>query len=211
MFQVLVGGRDDANIDTDHVLATYTTELALLEDPKGFGLGGQRHLPDLVEKDGPLIRQLEEPTSRIDCTRERSLFVSEKLAFQECLGEGGNVHGDERSMAPRREVMDSSCDQLLAGSRFTGDQHRGPYRRKLHHTLQGLFDRVGFADDARQGLQPAALDERTRHENDVIRVSSVREYFHVIGSQAGDRISVFHDREGRGLGIGVCAPDQSLG
>ena len=124
LLQVLVGGRDDTDIDADHILATHATELALLEDSKEFGLRQHRHLPDLVEENGPFVGQFEEATPRIDRACEGALLVTEELALQEGLGEGGNVYRDERAVAPRREVMDSSRNQLLTCPRLTRDEHR---------------------------------------------------------------------------------------
>ena len=73
------------------------------------------------------------------------------------------------------------------------------------------FGGVGFADDARHGLKPPALNDRTGHGNKVVGTHRVGEHLQVIGSQARDRLRVFRDREGGGVRIGVRAPDQSPG
>jgi hypothetical protein len=64
--EILVGRRDDADVDVDGVLAADAQELALLEHAQELGLRRDRHLADLVEEDGAAVRELEEPSTRVD-------------------------------------------------------------------------------------------------------------------------------------------------
>ncbi len=59
LFQVAIGGGDDADVDVDALLAADAHELALLDDAQELGLKRRRQLAHLVEKDRALIRQLE--------------------------------------------------------------------------------------------------------------------------------------------------------
>src|SRR5690348_12959414 len=60
-----------------------------------------------------------------DCrARERPFLVTEQLTFEELLGYRRAVDVDEWRAAPRTIVVDRSCDQLFARTRFSGEEHR---------------------------------------------------------------------------------------
>src|SRR5690606_2228942 len=58
--KALVRRRDDPDVHPDRVFPTHAPELALLQHTQQLRLRGERHLPDLVEKDRAGVRQLEE-------------------------------------------------------------------------------------------------------------------------------------------------------
>ena len=55
----LVRGRDDPDVHAYGLLPADPEELPFLQDSQQLGLGGQRHLPDLVEEDGPTLGKFE--------------------------------------------------------------------------------------------------------------------------------------------------------
>ncbi len=55
---------------------------------------------------------------------ESPLFVSEQLAFQERVVEGGAVYRDDRSAGGSGFEVDRARDQFLARSPFADDQKR---------------------------------------------------------------------------------------
>ncbi len=59
LLQVLVGGRDDAHVGLDRLVAAEPLEALFLEQPQHLGLRGQRHVADLVEEDRALMGLLE--------------------------------------------------------------------------------------------------------------------------------------------------------
>src|SRR6266853_3426669 len=64
--------------------------------------------------------------------------VAEELILEKVFGNAGAVHGNERTVPPRTEVVDRPRAHLFARSSFAGDQHGCfalPERRKLAQSL----------------------------------------------------------------------------
>src|SRR5438094_358735 len=76
--QPVVGRRDDAHVYLDGDAAADALELLLLQDAQQFALSGQRHLADLVEEDGPFVRQFEAPLALGDGAGEGPFLVAEQ-------------------------------------------------------------------------------------------------------------------------------------
>ena len=57
--------------------------------------------------------------------------MPEQLAFDEPRRDRPAVHRDERPVPPAAQAVDAARNQLLAGARFTHDQHGGVGRRDL--------------------------------------------------------------------------------
>src|SRR5207245_6602312 len=53
-----------------------------------------------------------------------ALFMPEQLAFEQVLGDGRAVEGQEWRLGPWAVLIDGSGDQLLAGAALAADQHR---------------------------------------------------------------------------------------
>jgi len=60
---------------------------------------------------------------RTDRPRERSLLVTEQLAFQHARRESPAVYRNERTTHPIAVVVEHARDQFLAGTAFTLDQN----------------------------------------------------------------------------------------
>ena len=59
--QVTIGRGHNANIGVERLFPTNPLELLLLQNPQKFNLCLQRHVTDLVEKEGALLSQLKLP------------------------------------------------------------------------------------------------------------------------------------------------------
>ena len=114
--QVAVGRGDDADIQFNAFLAPHLHELPFLDHPQELGLDIQAQVADLVEEKGPVIGQFEEPVFRLQGPGERALDVTEELAFQQGLHQGGAVHRDKFLFGPRAEQVDGPGHQLFAGT-----------------------------------------------------------------------------------------------
>ena len=57
--QVFVGGGYHAHIHRNLLIAAYRREFTFLQHPQYFGLGGQRHITNLVQENGAAIGLLE--------------------------------------------------------------------------------------------------------------------------------------------------------
>src|SRR5690606_19801273 len=89
--QIAVGGREQADIGADRIVAADALEGALLEHLEELHLRELRDLTDLVEKEGAAVGLLEATDATPIGARERALLVPEQLALEERLGEGGAV------------------------------------------------------------------------------------------------------------------------
>jgi hypothetical protein len=59
VFQIPVGRRDDSDIQGNTSLAPQRIDLFALDHPKDLRLSIRAHIPDLVKKNGPAIRELK--------------------------------------------------------------------------------------------------------------------------------------------------------
>ncbi len=88
-------------------------DLLLLEHAQERRLKRERHLPDLVEKEGPAARALDEPGPLPARPGEGSLRVPEELALEERVGQLHRARDDERLRAPPAQGMNVARDDLL--------------------------------------------------------------------------------------------------
>ncbi len=98
-FQVAVRGGQHADVDGNFLLAADRPDLALLQGPQQLGLRGQRHLADFIEKQRPALGQREKSLAVVAGVGEGPLHVPEQLALQQRIGQGRDVHRDERLLA----------------------------------------------------------------------------------------------------------------
>ncbi len=81
--QVLVGGRDDADVDADRVRGADAFEHPLLQHAQQLGLHVERDVADLVEEQRAAVGQLESAHLVAMGAGEGPLDVTEQLALQE--------------------------------------------------------------------------------------------------------------------------------
>ena len=74
--------------------------------------------------------------------------MTEKLGFEQGLGNRRAVHLDQRHVALRAAMMNGPGDQLLAGSGLTGDQHRALRFGNALGAMDDVFHWTAAADDA---------------------------------------------------------------
>jgi hypothetical protein len=76
-------------------VAAHRQDFALLEDPQEGGLRRLRQIADLVEKQGAAVGRAHEARLVLVGAGERAAHVAEELTFDEGLGHGSAVDGDE--------------------------------------------------------------------------------------------------------------------
>src|SRR2546425_13319533 len=94
--EVDVGRGDDAPADRDGPQPAEALHLALLEGAEELRLEVQAQRADLVEEHRPAVGELELPELAGVGPGERALLVAEELRLDQRVGDGGDVHGDER-------------------------------------------------------------------------------------------------------------------
>ena len=165
LFEVAVRGGDDPQVDLGRAGLADFDELAAFEHAQQLGLQLDGHLADLVEEKRPLVGLLEQPFLILGGTREAAGTVAEQFAFEQFLGESRTVDGDERPLRARAGVVDGLRKDLLAGSGFTREQHRGirdgDLARQRDRTAEGFrrtddaVERMLFGEFVLETSQPA--------------------------------------------------------
>src|SRR5262249_56912488 len=126
--EVAVAGSEHPDVHRSRLQASHASYRSLLEDPKQLRLRGERHLPDLVQEQGPALGGLDQACLGGTRSGERSSFVSEQLALEERLLELGAVQGDE-GPGPGGTAVKLGGQDALAPPRLAGDQDADPARR----------------------------------------------------------------------------------
>src|ERR1700730_5660287 len=103
--------------------APQTLKLLFLQDAQQFGLQRRRNITYLVQEKSTFVGQLETANPLRYGSGERSFLVAKELAFQQIQWNGSTIQSYERTSAPRADVVDRVCDELLASAGFTLDQH----------------------------------------------------------------------------------------
>ncbi len=83
------------------------------------------HLPDFIEENRALMRQLKPPFPVLEGSREGAALMAEQLALQQFLRDGSAIDGNKRFVPPIAVEMDGVGDELLARPAFPQDEHCG--------------------------------------------------------------------------------------
>src|SRR5258707_13891453 len=84
--QILVCGRADSHIDRNERVRAHAPHLVFLQDAKQLYLKAQTRLRYLVQEDRAVVGCLKQAAAGGIRAGERSLLMSEQLAFQNGLG-----------------------------------------------------------------------------------------------------------------------------
>ena len=148
-------GADDAHIDRRFADRAQRPHCPLLDHPQQLALHGQRQVADLVEEQRAAVRRLEEALAVLGSTGEGALAVAEEFGLEQLLRDRTTVDGDERLRAARRDIVDRTRHQFLAGARLALHQHR-------RHAARDLLDQPAHLLH-RQRLAGQPLQCRHRH------------------------------------------------
>src|SRR6201999_914369 len=121
--QIDVGGGDDADVHLDFLNSTEVHETLVLQDAQDFGLRVEAHGGDLIEEERAAIGDFKEALLGGDSGGECTFDMAEERGLKQLRGHGAGVDGDEGLVTPRRVVMESLGDELLAGSALTLDEN----------------------------------------------------------------------------------------
>ena len=133
VFEILIGGADDAHVDWDLLTSSDTLDHALLKKAQQLHLQGERQVTDLVEEERSAMRCLDLAKSLFRRPGEGALLVSEQFAFEERFGYRRTIEGDEPVSMPRRELVQRAGEQLLACAGLAEDQQGGRGRGDFLH------------------------------------------------------------------------------
>ncbi len=130
-------------------------ELLLLQHPQQLGLQRRADVADLVEKQGPLVRLLDQAALGRHRAGEGPLDVAEELALEQGVGERGAVDGQKTLLAAAAAVVDGGGDQLLAGAALPLDEDAGSGGRDLLGQLEDAAE-GGALEDHLVGIEAAS-------------------------------------------------------
>ena len=94
--RVHVRGGHQADVNGLFFLAAEAAHGPLLQDAQQLCLDARRYLGDLVQKKRAGVSKLEAAWTPVHGAGKRAAFVTEDFVFQQRLGNGGAVDGDER-------------------------------------------------------------------------------------------------------------------
>src|SRR5690349_19138028 len=96
-----------------------------LQDAQQLHLRREGHVTDFVEQDRAALGRLEDAWPIEHRPGKRAARVSEQLAFDQGIGEGAAVDGDERTLRARGSAMDETSESFFADAAFSSDQNGG--------------------------------------------------------------------------------------
>jgi len=151
-------------------------EAAGLQEPEQLGLGGGRHLADLVEEQRPAGRALDEAGLVVCGRRVRAPRVAVELALEEVVGEGGAVDRLERPLAAAGRVQGLGVDLLAhAGLARQQEIERRPRQPPQLAALPGQRRR-------QRGRRPERDLELGAHGLELVAVRDAEDE-HVVGDR----------------------------
>src|SRR5512147_2991019 len=112
--EVLVGCRDDANVNFDLAGPSHTMDILILQNPQHPDLRLEWQLAHFVQKDRSAIGALKTASLLRNRTGEGALFVAEEFAVYESFRNGPAIHLDEGTVLATGQAVDGIRDNLLS-------------------------------------------------------------------------------------------------
>ncbi len=131
--EVTMGGRQHPYFDAHRLATAQRLHHPVLQHPQQLGLGGGRHVADLVEEEGAAVGFTETAGAIAVGAGESALLDAEELRLDEAFGHGRAVDRHELAFGAPRQGVESPRRQLLAGAALAGQQHRGVGGGELLH------------------------------------------------------------------------------
>src|SRR6202034_1750857 len=105
VFEVAMGGGDDAHVAAHlHVVAD-AFEYPLLQYSQQFDLHRRAHVPDLIEEQRAALGDFKAALAGGHGTCEGALFVAKQFGFQQFRRNGAAIDGNEWPLATWTEIV----------------------------------------------------------------------------------------------------------
>ena len=126
---------------------------------------------------------------------ERAALVAEQLGLEQVLRNRRGVDRDERPRRARAVPVQRARDELLAGARFAGDEHRRARLRQAADRAKHLLHRRRLAEDlgrvrdvgGRRRRVPRLVERAPNQRHRVVDVERLRQVFERAALERGDR------------------------
>src|SRR5208282_4410692 len=103
--QVFVGGGDTTEIHLDNLVAAHARNLVLLQHTQQVGLGLERDVADLVEKNRAAFGDFKFAFLAVLRSGEGAFLVPEEFAFEQRLSQSAAVNHHQGVKSARARVM----------------------------------------------------------------------------------------------------------
>lgn len=120
--EILVGGRDQPDIDVLPLGAAERLHLMILENAKELRLHGNRHIADFIEQERASVRFAKASRMIREGAREGAFHMSEELALEQFGGNGRAIDGDKGPVRSRPVSVEGPSHQFFSCPGFPGDQ-----------------------------------------------------------------------------------------
>ena len=179
LLQIPVGGGGDPDVHLNIPEPADPLEAAVLQKGEKLCLHGERHLPDLVQEDGPSVCQFHKPFLGTGGAGEGAFFVTEKLGFQQVFRNGAAVDLHEGLLCPGALLVYLPDHDFLSGAGLAADQ-------KIH--IVGVRKDVnGLPDLPDGGTDPQELSGAAPHQ---LQTAGVGALLHAAGDVQMDLLQV---------------------
>ena len=147
LFQIAVGGGDQANVGLDQLIAAQTFKLLLLQNAQQLRLKFQRHVANFVEEQRTFVRQFETPNPLRAGPGKRAALMAKQIAFQQSGRHCRAVHFHHSAGVASAQVVNCPRDQLLTRSGFTQNQDGAVALRHHFDLFEYAVHRFAAAND----------------------------------------------------------------
>jgi hypothetical protein len=159
--QLGVGGRDDAHVDLDRLVAADAFELALLQRAQQPHLQAGTHRAYFVEEQRTFVRLLEPALPGAHRAGERAALVTEDLRFEQRFREWRLQFSATNRCALRGLFMCTArATTSLPVPGFAGDQNRAGRARHCFEQLKQGLHGPAAAEDAAELIALSSCDRR---------------------------------------------------
>jgi hypothetical protein len=145
--KITVRCRQHPHIGLYRFFASHPFVAVILEKAQEQDLSGWSDVTYFIEKKSSALCSLDSTLFLIYGAGESTLFVPEKLAFEERRRVGRTVADYKRSPAPMALPVNGTRDQFFACTVLTGDQNGGVGAGNKIDELVDLLHLLALADD----------------------------------------------------------------
>ena len=147
LFEILVGGGNQADVDAQGLCAADRREQLVVEGAEHLGLRFEAHVADFVQKQRTAVGAFQCAALFGWAARLHAVAIAEELGLDVCFGNGGAVEFDEDAVAAEALGMNGAGDEFLAGAGFAVDEYAAVRRGHEPDLLTQRFDRNAFAGE----------------------------------------------------------------
>src|SRR5260370_23797930 len=146
LLEILVGGRDNANIDAQGLIGADALKTLLFQDAQNCRLRAQTHVANFVEEQRAAVGFLEFADLVVRGPRKAAFDVAEEFRLDQFFRDGRASDFDERRLIAKAGSMQRASHEFLAGAALAIDQDPAVGRSGDGDLLPQRFHGHAFAD-----------------------------------------------------------------